>query len=108
VRSRIIVSLILVAGWLLTGLPVLPLESFLIPPAVHAQESWEKEFHEICSRTDDAMTLSSEELRGFIDRCDAMKPQIAKLPEPGRKVYLRRLQMCRDLYAFTLDAKGRN
>jgi len=51
------------------------------------------------------MAFSVEELRSLVDRCDALKPRIEKLDEPQRKVTLKRLQMCRDLYAFVLEMK---
>jgi len=51
------------------------------------------------------MTFSVEELRRLVDRCDALRPGIEKLEEPQRKVTLKRLQMCRDFYAFVLEMK---
>jgi hypothetical protein len=73
-----------------------------------AQDEWKKEFEEICSRTDDAMSFSKEELRGLIARCDKVKSIVETLDPSTRKVYLRRLQLCRDLYAFVLESKEKN
>lgn len=70
-----------------------------------APESWQKEFDDVCSKTQDAMTFSQEELTGLIRRCDALLPQIEKLDESRKKVFLGRLRMCRGLYAYVLDAK---
>lgn len=70
-----------------------------------AKESWREEFDDVCSKTQDAMTFSQEELAGLIRRCDALRPQIEKLDESRKKVYLGRLRMCRGLYAYVLDAK---
>jgi len=70
-----------------------------------ARESWRKEFDDVCSKTQDAMTFSQEELTDLIRRCDALRPQIEKLDESRKKVYLGRLRMCRGLYAYVLDAK---
>jgi hypothetical protein len=72
---------------------------------VLAQEGWLKEFEDICAKTQDAMALGTDELKGLIARCDALKPLIDKLPETQRKVYLKRLQGCRDLYVFVLESK---
>jgi hypothetical protein len=52
-----------------------------------------------------AMTLSVEELKGLIARCDKLKPQIEKEEESTQKVYLRRLHMCRELFQYVLDSK---
>ncbi len=73
-----------------------------------AEEDWKKEFEAICSRTDDAMSFSKDELKGLIARCDKVKSVIETLDESTRKVYLKRLKLCRDLFAFVLDAKEKN
>ena len=70
-----------------------------------ARESWRKEFDDVCSKTQDAMTFSQEELKDLIRRCDALLPKIEKLDESRKKVYLGRLQKCRGLYVYVLDAK---
>lgn len=75
----------------------------LLPARALAGEAWRAEFDEVCSKTQDAMALSTEELRGLVARCDALKPRIEALDEPRRKVFGRRLQGCRDLYQFVID-----
>jgi hypothetical protein len=70
-----------------------------------AQEAWQREFEEVCSRTSDAMTFSAEELATLIQRCDLLMPPIEKLDETRKKIYLGRLRMCRGLYAYVLDSK---
>ena len=69
------------------------------------EDSWKQEFADICSQTENSMSLTKEELKTLIERCDALKPRIEKLDEAPRKVYLKRLKMCRDLLAFVLDTK---
>ncbi len=78
--------------------------SFLAGVA-YAQEDWKKEFEDICGKTQDAMSFSPAELRQLVERCDKLKPIIEKLEPSERKVYLRRLEMCRELFAFTLESK---
>jgi len=87
------------------SMPVAENELFSFCRTAHAQESWRKEFEDICSKTQDVIGFSAEELRSLVARCDALKPLIEKLDEPERKVTLRRLQMCRDLYAYVLETK---
>jgi hypothetical protein len=70
-----------------------------------AQQAWRKEFDDVCSKTQDAMTFSQGELTDLIRRCDNLQPQIEKLDESRKKVYLERLRKCRGLYAYVLDAK---
>ncbi len=70
-----------------------------------AQEAWAAEFEEVCSKTQDAMTLSSDELRALISRCDALNAKIDVLDPSRRKVYAKRLQQCRELYVFVLSSR---
>jgi hypothetical protein len=72
---------------------------------VNAQDDWRNEFDDVCSRTQDAMIFSPDELRNLIARCDKLKPLIEKLDETQRKVFLKRLQLCRDLFLFVLESK---
>lgn len=71
----------------------------------YAQDDWKTEFEAICSKTQDSAALSTDELNNLIDRCNKLRPRIEKLDETQRKVYLKRLQMCRDLFAFVLESK---
>jgi uncharacterized membrane protein len=72
--------------------------------AVFAQNDWKAEFDDICSKTDQALMLSKEEISALIERCDKLKPSIEQLEETPKKVYLRRLQLCRNHFAFALDS----
>lgn len=74
---------------------------------VFAQEDWKSEFETVCSKTQDAMTFSVDELKDLIARCEKLKPLIEKLEESPKKVYLRRLQLCKDLFVFALGSKER-
>jgi hypothetical protein len=69
------------------------------------QLSWLREFHDVCSRTQDAMTFSQQELTALIQRCDALLGKTTKLDDTQKKVYLGRLRMCRGLYAYVLESK---
>ena len=91
--------LLLFGNSLLTGRP-----SFE-PTVSLAQEGWKTEYESVCAKTDVAMTLTVEELKGLIARCDKLKPQIEKEEESTSKVYLRRLKMCSDLYKYILESK---
>jgi hypothetical protein len=101
----------IVAGLLCTGLAV-PVGVYAIgepPPSASqsapARETWQKEFDSVCSRSQDAMSFSEEELATLIKRCDVLLPQIEKLDETRKKVYMGRLRMCRGLYAYVLESK---
>ncbi len=82
-----------------------PLHWYRSPVIYAAQDDWKTEFADICSKTEDPMALSAEEIKSLIDRCDKLKPRIEKLDESTAKVYLRRLKMCKDLFVYVLESK---
>ncbi len=71
----------------------------------YAQDTWKDEFDDVCSKTQDAMGLTPDELKALVKKCDELKPRIEKLSGAQKRVYLRRLKMCRDLYVFVLESK---
>lgn len=79
------------------------------PPGMQAmawaEEAWRAEFDDICGKTQDAMSLSVEELKSLSERCDRLKAHIDALDESQKKVYLKRLKMCKDLFEFVLKSK---
>jgi hypothetical protein len=99
-----IAAVVLVGGPFLPPLSLLEQGTFSSGVA-SAEEGWRKEFDEVCSKTQDAMLFPPEELRKLVGRCDALKAVIEKLDESQRRVTLRRLQMCRELYQFVLETK---
>ena len=74
--------------------------------SAYAQQDWKQEYADVCAKTQNAMLLSTNELKEYIARCDTLQGRINEL-EGGteRKVYGKRLKMCRDLYVFTLNYK---
>lgn len=70
-----------------------------------AEESWRTGFDETCAMSNQAMTLSVKELKALIERCAVLEKAIMKEEESTRKVYLKRLQLCRNLYSYVLDYK---
>jgi len=69
------------------------------------QQAFQHEFDDVCGRTQDAMLLTKDELKDLMRRCDALVPKLTKLDETQRKVYKRRLEQCRGLFAYVLDTK---
>ena len=94
---------IMIALWLACSAGLAP---FPRGATAVAQEDWKAEFEDICAKTQDAMALPKEELRSLVNRCDKLRPRMEKLDESASKVYLKRLQMCRDLYVFALESKA--
>ncbi|MGC1456311.1 MAG: hypothetical protein WA946_14080 [Nitrospirota bacterium] len=97
---------LVIALLVFSGMPLLSDGVFLAPSAAIAGDDWKNEFEDICSKTQDSMSFTVDELKGLLDRSDALKLRIEKLDETQRKVYLRRLQMCRDLLLFVIESKS--
>ena len=80
---------------------------------VYAQEQgdWKQEYAEICAKTQNSMALSVAELKDMVERCDKLQERINKLEGPRaeteKKVFTKRLKMCRGLYKYVLDYKSK-
>lgn len=91
---------------ILFSLPVFP--GGVLPPPLAAaatRDDWKREFDDVCSKTQDAAAFTPDELKRLVERCDALKLRIGKLDETAKAIYLKRLQMCRDLFAFLLESR---
>jgi len=70
-----------------------------------AGDEWKREFDDICSKTEISMSLPSEELKSLVARCDKLKIVIDTQDESTKKVFRKRLQLCRELYDFVLKSR---
>ena len=79
------------------------------PVFAQEQVDWKQEYADICAKTQNSMELSVAELKDRIERCDKLQKRINKLEGPGanteRKIFTKRLKMCRELYQFALEYK---
>jgi hypothetical protein len=77
--------------------------------SVYAQDDWKQEYSSVCAKTQNAMILTPEELKSYIDRCDKLLALINELEgeqaATEKKVYTKRVTMCRELYQFALEYK---
>lgn len=73
--------------------------------AASGAEAWRTDFDAACGQSNEAMSLPVAELKRLIGQCDRLQKIIEAEEETVRKVYLRRLQMCRNLYVFVLEAR---
>ena len=102
---RLFISAVITAmGWLLIA-PAVGDNLFSGAAVVYTQDDWKKEFDDICSKTQDAMAYSEEELNKLVVRCDKLKPVIENLGETQRKVFLKRLSLCRNIFVFALEPR---
>jgi hypothetical protein len=96
-KSRIVSSLVILAAALLLCAP--------LPDGFCGDPPWRVEFDETCANTSDAMALSLADLQTLIAKCERLQITIEQLDESTRKVFLKRLLMCKNLYQYVLDAK---
>ncbi len=68
-------------------------------------DDWRLEFNDICSDDDYAMEFTIDELKQRVSRCEYLRPRIEALSGTQKKVYLKRLQSCRNLFIFVIQAK---
>ena len=71
----------------------------------YGEDTWRTDFDVACAQSNDAMSLSPSELKSQIERCDRLQKIIETEEETVRKVFLKRLQMCKNLYVFVLETK---
>jgi len=80
-----------------------------VPKSVRAEvstlEGFKKEFEEVCSGTQNAMVLSTVELRTLLERCDRLRSLLPALNEPERKIYSKRVAACCNVYSFVLETR---
>lgn len=74
-------------------------------PTACAEEPWKQELMEICAKADEALSFSKEELKMLLQRGEKLKPAVEALEDTPRKIYLKRLQKCMNLYTFVLESK---
>jgi hypothetical protein len=76
-----------------------------ILPTAFCEESWRLDFDAVCAQSNEAMSFPVSELKTLIEKCDRLQKVIQAQEETVRKVYLKRLQLCKNLYVFVLEAK---
>jgi len=67
--------------------------------------TWKEEFDRLCGQTVVATSLSSEQLRALVADSDALLARLDGVNDPGKKVYVLRLQKCRSFFAYMLGLK---
>ena len=76
----------------------------MLQPAI-GEDNWRTDFDATCAQSNDAMALSVKELKMLIEKCDSLQKVIEAQDETVRKVYSKRLQLCKNLYFFVLETK---
>ena len=67
-------------------------------------DTWLSEFEAVCGKADESEAMSKDELKAIISRCEKLKPLIEKSDNPQKNVYLFRLDKCRKLFIYVLEA----
>jgi hypothetical protein len=68
-------------------------------------DDWKSEFEYLCGRTEEAMDMEARELNDMVERCQRLLPLIEASNNPQKKIYIKRLESCMNLYRFVLESK---
>jgi C4-dicarboxylate-specific signal transduction histidine kinase len=71
----------------------------------HGEDAWRANFEDTCGQTSDAMNLSVGQLSTLLERCAQLQKVVETQDDSVRKVYLKRLQLCSNLYSYVLEYK---
>ena len=77
----------------------------VIAPTFADELDWKQEFERICIQVESAGERSGNQLRQLIDDSERLLEQLAEVDEPRVKIYVQRLQRCRDFFTFMLQAR---
>ena len=99
--KRSLLRLMITALALSAVIATIPGQGLGVASAV--ESGWKVEFDAVCGQTDNAMNMSVVELKKALEKCDAMGKVIDTLEPTPRKIYLKRLQMCRNLFSYMLE-----
>jgi hypothetical protein len=68
-------------------------------------ETWKESFEAICAQTAEATSLSTEDVRELLQRSEELTRTIEKIDDPHKKVYLFRLNKCRNFFKYILETR---
>ena len=64
------------------------------------------EFDRICGQVQVAPSLSEAEIRLLIEDCRALREALLQAENPQAKVLLKRIQMCEEFFAYSLEVQS--
>ena len=76
--------------------------------ALAAETGWKQEFERICIQVETAGNLHDEQLQELVKDADRLFERMQSVEDPQIKVYLQRLQRCRDFFSFMREARQRD
>ncbi len=97
----------IVRRWLLPVIVLCYLVFATVNLSLANEESWLRELDELCGSSQAAMTLSSEEVTTLVERCDRIIAEITGTDNPRKKLYLFRLERCRNFYQYIINLKSK-
>ena len=68
-------------------------------------DSLQEEFDGLCIHTQEAESLSLEELQELVTACDQLQKKIEASDDEKKKVLLFRLKKCCDFFAYVMEIK---
>ena len=71
-----------------------------------AETAWKSEFERICGQTNIAVSLEQEQLVELINDSDKLLAELKESEDPGAKVYVFRLEKCKEFFEYTQELSG--
>ena len=68
------------------------------------EESWRDEYNSICGDSQEAVLLPREEINTLIDKCDKLLNKIKAADNPRKKIFIFRIEKCKNFYKFIADS----
>lgn len=69
------------------------------------EESWKKQYNRLCGKSHEAVSMTEEDLASHIKQCDELLRTIDQSDYLRKKIYLFRIEKCRNFYQFLIDSK---
>ena len=67
--------------------------------------TWKDDFERLCSYTEEASSLSTDQIQELMQESDRLLKTLETVNEPEKKVYIFRLKKCRNFFEYILDLR---
>lgn len=67
--------------------------------------TWKEDFERLCGYTEEASSLSTDQIQELIQESDRLLKTLETVNEPEKKVYIFRLKKCRNFFEYILDLR---
>jgi len=77
----------------------------LVFAGISQSGTWKEDFKRLCGYTEEASSLSTDQIQELIQESDRLLKTLETLNDPEKKVYIFRLKKCRNFFEYILDLR---